>query len=226
MTTKTLKDYLTAEAKMAKLEDDIIDTRVALAVKFGIADFWTSYRWNFRVNTANVTITGGSTIADQLPKNFGAMKSISETDSSQGWNLDFLEKEKFDEMFPKPLASGNDIPTYFTIYFNEEEKRFYIQLYRVPSSSIELPMTYYSKAPEEAEFVPDGYESGLIPSCVKYLYKWGTVEQVAVARAQFLAIQGLIKRDAVTYRKLKTLAYKIKEPMMLYKERYVDSWLR
>lgn len=226
MTTATLEDYLRAEAKIAKMPDDVIEKRVQLALKFGLADFWMSYRWNFRVKVADVTITGGDTEQDKLPKDFGAMKSISETDSTNGWNLDFLEKEKYDEVYPKPSSIAGNTPNAFTIYFDQDENRAFIQLAPIPTAGTTLPMTYYSKPPEEIDYVPIGYEAALIPSCVKFLYRWGSTEQVAVARQQFLSIKDLVKRDAVTYRKLKTLAHNIKKPTLLYKEGYIDTWLQ
>lgn len=225
MTNEELESYLSTEAKLAKVDTADLDNRVKRAVQFGLADFWSAWPWTFKVSEYNHSVTVGEE-SSELPANFAAIKSIRETNSTYGKKLQFLEKEEFDRVMPKPASETSGNPWYFTVYFSNDDGRHKIQFNPRPEFTGTIPMVIYIKPPSDISDVPDAAVEGIVSTCCKYIPKWGSLDQAAVARQSDRAIERLKITDKVNQGKIFRLAPDPEESSLKSRgELWVNSWL-
>ena len=205
MTSDALKEYLKTEALAAGIATADLDARTTRAHDFGVADFWNCWPWTFRVQEYDHPVVAGEESSD-LPDNFAAIKSIRETNSSFGQKLKFLEKEEFDRVTPKPTSEGTNDPYYFTVYFNLNDGRHKIQFAPRPNVTGTIPMVIYLQPPADISDVPAGAVEGIVSTCCKYIYKWGSSEQINIAKLSYFAIERLKVTDKVNHGKIHRLA--------------------
>lgn len=226
MTSAELIEYLKTEALVAGIAAADLDARSKRAAQFGVADFWQAWPWTFRVSEYEHAVTSGES-SSSLPNNFAAIKSIRETNSTYGKKLQFLEKEEFDRVMPKPASETANDPWYFTVYFHLNDGRHKIQFNPRPNFTGDISMVIYLRPPGDVSEVPEGAVEGIVSTCCKYIYKWGSPEQVAISRQSYFAIERLKITDKVNQGKIHRLApdpgeQSIKSRGVLW----VDSWLQ
>ena len=189
MDVVTLKKYFATEAKLAGLESAQLDERIDAAIEIGLADFWGYWDWKFKLRLDTFTV---STTADSynLPLQFGGLKSIRETTSTNGQKLWFLEKEEFDRLVPKPSAWTSGTPQYYTLTFDINSPGPKISFYPRPSGSMTFQLLMYQNTPGSVQDIPPEFAGGLVSVIAKYVYPIGSEGR---ARAELEAFHRLEK---------------------------------
>lgn len=172
MTHAELKKDLIYLAKASGLDAPDLDDHVVFCIARGLADFWNACSWSWRTRSEELAITAEQEDYE-LPGDFSGVRTVRQKDSEHGGPIEFYTKEEFDRDYPAPTSYDAGYPIICTAYKNTTDGKWYIKFIRTPESGTIIYLDMYTTQ-GSVEGVPAGYESGLLASVEKYLYKLGT----------------------------------------------------
>lgn len=180
MTNDELKTDLVFLVKQSGITADQneLDTHVDFAIRRGVNDFWCAAPWSFSTRTHELTITSNATDKHELPDDCRGIASVRHKEDTYGGPIDYYTKQRFDREFPAPLGYDVDTPIICTSYYDRDDKVSYMQFNRPPTIGMVVYLEIFTTV-GDVEAVPDGYESGVMASIERFLYKLGSQERYA-----------------------------------------------
>ena len=194
MTNSELKTHFTSLLASEGLTFSNVQAHIDRAVKVGIKDFWGAHDWSFRSVDTTLSISSTAESYD-LVDNFAGFKSVRERTSASGTDLVYKTKEDFDLLIPRPDSISAGTPDWFTIFRDEENKKWKIAFYPRPSAAMTIYMDILQTAPTEADTIPDDYVSGLMAFIAKHAYPYGHVGRVNAGREALVELTRLRRID-------------------------------
>jgi len=217
MTHNELVDYFRPFVRKAELVDDAaLQGFIDRAVSDGLREFWGANMWTFAEKVDTMTTTA-STAEYALPLDFDSMISIREQTSSSGRSLEYVPREQFDKLAPRPDQIANGTPTTYTIFNNDSQSKnkLRITFFPVPDAAITL-YRWYRIVPDKIDQVPDKFVGAVKAITWKHIVSpinpsYGTV---AVNAAQ--ALHDAIMMDRRNTERKIEIEYGNNNPMRRY----------
>lgn len=184
MTRSKAKAYLMNMSRVSGIKfDDVtdLDALVDTAIDLGLSELWNARSWSWRTKTTSID-TSTSAVSYDLPSDFDGVKSVKEDTSLTGQPMFYLPKEEFDAHFPRPGAYGSDYPSHYTIWYEEDENRWKIAFFPLPSIS-NIDIVIFTTAPGAIDNIPGKAQGALLVCMEQYLYPSATTERKRAAEA-------------------------------------------
>lgn len=159
------EEYFRELVEALELKLSNVDKYVENAISMGLKQFWGAKPWSFKQRQAILTIGTASDSYD-LPADFDSMISIREESSIQGFRIEHVNKEMFDQLVPRQsFPADNNFSLIYTVFTIEDEdaktnSKKVISIHPRPSST-SIPILYNKTTPDNLSEIPDKFQSGL-----------------------------------------------------------------
>lgn len=178
MKTEDLKKDLQYLAKQGTLDKTDLNDHLEFCIARGLNTFWCAASWSWSTRPVELTITATETTAGRylLSDDFRGIRTVRHKLETYGGPITFYPKEQFDQEFPYPGGYDANTPIICTAYHDRSEGANYMMFNRPPVTGTVIYIDMYTTV-GSVETVPDGYESGLMASIERFLYKLGSIER-------------------------------------------------
>lgn len=151
-----------------------VPAHVKRAVKFGLAEFWGAFRWEFKLYLYTFPAAVIATAADSyaLPNNFESFVSLRDHTDTNGVTLHYLEPEEFERLVENDYASKSGAPSYYTVVRDANTGIWKIRFDRQPSGR-SLTALINITTPSSVAQVPDQFQSGVKACVAKHVFPHG-----------------------------------------------------
>ena len=226
MTEEKLDTYLKYLASQGALDQTGLSEHIAFCKSRGLNDFWCAAPWSWTTRPVEMTIGATSGVGTltgegyELPDDFRGIRSVRHRETIYGGAIEYYPPEQFNRQWPNPAGYTASSPILCTSFYDREEGLWYLAFNRPPESGTVIYIDMYTTV-GKVDTVPDGFESGLMASIERYLYKPGSNERFS---AQAFFEREVVRLQAIDSPFLGHLTQILQPPRGNVEEEGVRSW--